>query len=97
VKPKGVSVLSIAASLPAVGGRVANPRIAYGAMAPTAIRAKAAERALEGKTLDEPGVAGAVAAAAEGTSPATDAIASAWYRREVVGVHLRRLLLGQAG
>jgi CO/xanthine dehydrogenase FAD-binding subunit len=97
VKPKGVSVLSIAASLPAVGGRVANPRIAYGAMAPTAIRAKAAERALEGKTLDEPGVAGAVAAAAEGTAPATDAIASAWYRREVVGVHLRRLLLGQAG
>jgi CO/xanthine dehydrogenase FAD-binding subunit len=96
VKPKGVSVLSIAASLPAVGGRVSNPRIAYGAMAPTAIRAKAAERALEGKTLDEPGVAGAVAAA-EGTSPATDAIASAWYRREVVGVHLRRLLLGQAG
>ena len=59
-----------------------------------AIRAKAAERALEGRTLDEAGVAAAVAAAAEGTSPATDAIASAWYRREVVGVHLRRLLLG---
>jgi CO/xanthine dehydrogenase FAD-binding subunit len=97
VKPKGVSVLSIAASLPAVGGRVSNPRIAYGAMAPTAIRAKAAERALEGRTLDEAGVVAAVAAAAEGTSPATDAIASAWYRREVVGVHLRRLLLGQAG
>jgi CO/xanthine dehydrogenase FAD-binding subunit len=95
VKPKGVSVLSIAASLPAVGGRVSNARIAYGAMAPTAIRAKAAERALEAKTLDESGVAAAVAAAAEGTSPATDAIASAWYRREVVGVHLRRLLLGQ--
>ena len=97
VKPKGVSVLSIAASLPAVGGRVSNPRIAYGAMAPTAIRAKAAERALDGRTLDESGVAAAVAAAAEGTSPATDAIASAWYRREVVGVHLRRLLLGQGG
>ena len=43
------------------------------------------------------GVAAAVAAAAEGASPATDAIASAWYRREVVGVHLRRLLLGQDG
>ena len=97
VKPKGVSVLSIAASLPAVGGRVSGARIAYGAMAPTAIRAKAVERALEGKTLDEAGVAAVVAVAAEGTSPATDAIASAWYRREVVGVHLRRLLLGQAG
>jgi xanthine dehydrogenase small subunit len=97
VKPKGVSVLSIAVSLSAVGGRVSGPRIAYGAMAPTAIRAKAAERALEGKTLDESGVAAATAAAAEGTSPANDAIASAWYRREVVGVHLRRLLLGQDG
>jgi xanthine dehydrogenase small subunit len=95
VKPKGVSVLSIAASLPAVGGRVSGARIAYGAMAPTAIRAKAAERSLEGRTLDESGVTAAVAAAAEGTSPATDAIASAWYRREVVGVHLRRLLLGR--
>ena len=97
VKPKGASVVSIAAHLPNMGGRVSNARIAYGAMAPTAIRAKAAERALEGRTLDEVGVAAAVAAAAEGTSPATDAIASAWYRREVVGVHLRRLLLGLEG
>jgi xanthine dehydrogenase small subunit len=88
-------VLSIAASVPAVGGRISGARIAYGAMSPTAIRAKAAERALEGRTLDEAGVAAAVVAAAEGTSPATDAIASAWYRREVVGVHLRRLLLGR--
>jgi CO/xanthine dehydrogenase FAD-binding subunit len=95
VKPKGASVLSIAAHVPAVGGRVSGARIAYGAMAPTAIRAKAAERALEGRTLDEAGVAAAVASAAEGTTPATDAIASAWYRREVAGVHLRRLLLGR--
>ena len=79
---------------PTWAGASSNARIAYGAMAATAIRAKAAERALEGRTLDEAGVAAAVAAAAEGTSPATDAIASAWYRREVVGVHLRRLLLG---
>ena len=97
VKPKGVSVLSIAASVLAVGGRVSGVRIAYGAMAPTAIRAKAAERALEGRTLDESGVAPAVAASAEGTITATDAIASAWYRRAVVGVHLRRHILGRDG
>ena len=35
-----------------------------------------------------------VAAASEGTSPIDDSLASAWYRREVVGVHLRRLLTG---
>jgi CO/xanthine dehydrogenase FAD-binding subunit len=63
-------------------------------MAPTPIRAKAVERALEGRSLDEAGIAAAVAAAAEGTNPPTDAIASAWYRREIVGVHLRRLLSG---
>lgn len=95
VKPKGASVISLAVHLPNVGGRVAGARIAYGAMAPTAIRAKSTERALEGRLLDEAGVGAAVAVAAEGTSPASDAIASAWYRREVVGVHLRRLLLGQ--
>ena len=94
VRPKGAAVLSIAAHLPGTGGRVSNARIAYGAMAPTAIRAKAAERALEGRVLDRQVVSQAVAVAAEGTSPATDAIASAWYRREVVGAHLRRLLLG---
>ena len=95
VKPKGASVIALAVHVPNVGGRVSSARIAYGAMAPTAIRAKAAERALEGRMLDAAGVVAAVAAAAEGTMLATDAIASSWYRREVVGVHLRRLLLGQ--
>jgi xanthine dehydrogenase small subunit len=95
VKPKGVSVLSIAAHLPVTGGRIAGARVAYGAMAPTPIRARAVERGLEGGSLDAAGIAPALAAAAEGTSPATDALASAWYRREVVAIHLRRLLLGE--
>ncbi len=97
VKPKGVSVLSIAAHLPMTGGRLANVRVAYGAMAPTPMRARAVERALEGRSLDAAGIAPALAAAAEGTSPATDALASAWYRREVLPVHLRRVLLGETG
>ncbi|MCC8984899.1 xanthine dehydrogenase family protein subunit M, partial [Bradyrhizobium sp. 10BB] len=37
----------------------------------------------------------AAAAAAEGAAPGDNALASAWYRREIVGVHLRRLLSGQ--
>jgi xanthine dehydrogenase small subunit len=97
VKPKGVAVLSIAAYLPLGGGRLSNVRVAYGAMAPTPIRARAVERALEGRSLDAAGIAPALAAAAEGTSPATDALASAWYRSEVMPVHLRRLLLGEIG
>ena len=94
VRPKGISVLSIAAYLPTSGGRIQGARIAYGAMAPTPIRAPAVERALEGRSLDQGGIAAALAVAAEDCAPADDAIASAWYRREVLPVHLRRLLLG---
>jgi CO/xanthine dehydrogenase FAD-binding subunit len=94
VHPKGISVLSIAAQLPLASGRVAGARIAYGAMNRTPVRAKAAERALEGHALDAAGIAPALAVAADGTSPVDDAIASAWWRREILPVHLRRLLLG---
>jgi xanthine dehydrogenase small subunit len=96
VHPKGISVLSISAQVPFASGRVTGARIAYGAMAPTPVRAKAAERALEGRALDAAGIAQALAVAADGASPADDAIASAWWRREILPVHLRRLLLGAA-
>jgi xanthine dehydrogenase small subunit len=94
VHPKGVAVLSISAQLPLASGRLAGVRIAYGAMGRTPVRAKAAERALEGRSLDAAGIAPAIAVAADGTSPIDDALASAWWRREILPVHLRRLLLG---
>jgi CO/xanthine dehydrogenase FAD-binding subunit len=93
IKPKGVSLMSMAAHLPLSGGRVAGARVAYGGMAPTPVRVPAVERALEGRALDPAGIAAAVAAATDGLDPPTDALASAWYRREVAPVHLRRLLL----
>lgn len=95
IRPKGGAVVTLAAHLPLSGGRLAGPRIALGSMAPTPIRARAAERALDGRPLDASAIAAAAAAAMEGTSPADNALASAWYRREVVGVHLSRLLSGQ--
>jgi xanthine dehydrogenase small subunit len=94
VRPKGLALITIAAHLPAAGGRVGGARVAYGAMAPTPIRVAAVERALEGRTLDETGIGPALAAAAEGTQATTDAIATDWYRREIAPIHLRRLLLG---
>jgi xanthine dehydrogenase small subunit len=97
VKPKGISILSIAAHLPMAGGRISNGRVAYGAMAPTPVRARGVERALEGKALDAAAIAAARLACAEGVKPATDAIASEWYRREVLPVHLGRLLSGERG
>ncbi|MBZ9746398.1 FAD binding domain-containing protein [Mesorhizobium sp. CO1-1-7] len=94
VKPKGVSVLSIAIVLEQAGDRtVSSARVALGCMADRPMRAKAAEKALLGRTLDPDGIAPALAAAAEGISPITDPIASAWYRAEVLPVHLGRLLL----
>lgn len=94
VKPKGVSVLSIASVLePAPDGTVSSARIALGCMADRPMRAKAAEKALIGRSLTKDGIAPALAAVNDGTSPATDPIASAWYRNEVLPVHLGRLLL----
>jgi CO/xanthine dehydrogenase FAD-binding subunit len=95
IKPKGGSVITLAAHLPMSSGRIVGARIALGSMAPTQIRARAAERALEGRSLDASTIGAAAAAAVEGTSPGDNTLASAWYRREIVGVHLRRLLSGQ--
>ncbi len=95
VKPKGLAVLTIAALLPTAGGRVSQARVAYGAMGPAPMRARGVERAIEGRSLDAGTIAAAKAAALEGARPTTDAIASDWYRREVLPVHLGRLLAGE--
>jgi CO/xanthine dehydrogenase FAD-binding subunit len=95
IKPKGGAVLTLAAHLPVNGGRINAARIALGSMAPVPVRAKAAERALDGRNLDAAAVSAAAGAVLEGTSPADNALASAWYRREIAGVHLRRLLSGE--
>ncbi|MBZ9816120.1 FAD binding domain-containing protein [Mesorhizobium sp. CA7] len=94
VKPKGVSVLSIAALLElASDGTVTSARIALGCMADRPMRALAAEKALLGCKLTPQEIAPALTAASEGIAPITDPIASAWYRAEVLPVHLGRLLL----
>lgn len=94
VKPKGISVLSIAALMQRTAdGTVTSARIALGCMADRPMRAKAAERALLGCKLTPEEIAPALAAAGEGISPITDPIASAWYRAEVLPVHLGRVLL----
>jgi CO/xanthine dehydrogenase FAD-binding subunit len=95
-KPHGASVLSIAAVLPLADRKVSHARIAYGAMAPTPMRAHAVEKAIAGKGLDVATIDAAVKVATEGCAPLTDPQASEWYRRAVLPVHLRRLLSGEA-
>ncbi len=92
VKPKGAAVLSIAAVVATMERRVSAARVALGAMAGTPVRAHRLEEALTGAALTPQEIERAVASAVADTSPSSDAIASAWYRKAVLPVHLRRLL-----
>ena len=94
-KPHGASVLSIAALLPVVAGKMSGARIAYGAMAATPMRARSVEAAIEGQPLDKTTIAATARVAADGCAPLTDPQASDWYRLNVLPVHLARLLAKQ--
>ena len=67
-------------------------RIALTAVAPTCVRARAAEKLLAGKHADEELLERVSAAAAESAAPIDDVRASAGYRRAMVPVIVRRTL-----
>jgi len=92
VKPNGAAVLSIAAVVSTTEGRVSAARVALGAMAGTPVRAHSLEEALKGAALTPHEIERIVASAVADTSPSSDAIASEWYRKAVLPVHLGRLL-----
>lgn len=93
VKPKGASVVTIAACIEEKDGTITRARIAYGCMADRPVRAPEVEAALAGKPRTADGIREALAVATDGMDPVTDAIASGWYRAQVLPVHLGRLLL----
>lgn len=97
VKPKGVSVMSIAVLAPQSGSRIQGARVAWGAMGAGPMRGAAVERILEGQSLDAGTIERAAQVAVEGLNPPTDPLATSWYRKEVAGVHLRRLLQSMGG
>ena len=87
-----ISAISIGLGALRDGGRLQAVRIAFGAVAPTAIRAARAEAALEGRPLDRVAIDAAVDAADAEIHPISDVRASDWYRREMVHNMLRRML-----
>jgi CO/xanthine dehydrogenase FAD-binding subunit len=89
------SIVTVAAVVAVDGGTVASARIALGGAGTRPVRATAAEAALVGRPLQREHVEAAGAAAAEAAEPFSDAYASAWYRRRVLPVHVRRALLGE--
>jgi xanthine dehydrogenase small subunit len=94
------SVVAVAAQVTLDNNGVCSAaRIALGAAAPRPVRAVNAEAALVGQRLDAASIAAAAEAAMNETDPATDALASAWYRRRMVGLYVRKALeqVAQAG
>jgi carbon-monoxide dehydrogenase medium subunit len=74
-------------------GRCADVRIALGGAAPTPIRAGGAERTLRGEALTDAVTRAAAEAAAHEADPLSDLMGSADYRREMIRVWVRRLLI----
>jgi len=95
------AVVTVAVHVAGDAGTVTDARIALGAVGPHPVRARRAERALVGTDLDADAIAAAAAAATDECEPFTDAIATDWYRRRMVGVivarTLERLADGTAG
>lgn len=87
-----ISAISIGIGGVRRGGRFAHARLAYGAVAPVPMRARKAEAALEGATLDASGIKSVASAARDEVRPIDDVRASAWYRRELVYNMTRRML-----
>ncbi len=89
------SIVTVAAVVPIVNGRVKDCRIALGAVVARPSRAPHVEQLLEGRELNAQSVMAAAEAAASDIEPVDDAVASAWYRARVTPVHIRRAILGE--
>lgn len=86
------AVVTVAARAAMDGNVVADARVALGAVGPHPLRSAGAEAALTGRALTPAVIAEAAAAAVEDAQPFSDAVASEWYRRRMVGVMVERAL-----
>ena len=87
-----ISTIALAVGGTLRDGRLESPRLALGAVAPTAIRVHEAERVLAEGRLDPTRIDRVVEAADAAIHPISDVRASDWYRRELVHNLLRRIL-----
>jgi carbon-monoxide dehydrogenase medium subunit len=95
-----IAVVGVASQLTLADGVCAKARIALAAVAPTPIRATAAEEALEGRPLTPAQIDRAAELAVGAARPITDQRGSADFRRHLVGALTRRTLnaaLARAG
>jgi carbon-monoxide dehydrogenase medium subunit len=91
-KQMDIAVVGVAVLLTLQGDRIQRARLALGAVAPTPVRAHAAEAALEGQPASESVFAKAAQAAAAEARPISDQRGSAEFRRHLVRVTTERCL-----
>jgi carbon-monoxide dehydrogenase medium subunit len=96
-KQMDIAVVGVAAVLTVAGERIQRARVALGAVAPTPVRARNAEAALEGQEASDEVFARAAEAAAAECSPISDVRGSAEFRRHIVRVMTERMLREAAG
>ena len=87
-----ISTISIGVAGNLKDGVLSNVRVAFGAVAPTPLRATATESALEGRHLDAATIEAAAVAARDEVNPIDDVRATAWYRKEMIHNITKRIL-----
>jgi len=87
-----IAVVGVAAQIALTDGVCRKVRIALAAVAPTPVRATAAEQALEGQPLTPQAITRAADLAVEAARPISDQRGSAEFRRHLVRVLTRRSL-----
>jgi len=86
------TIITVAVHVTMDGDSVSEARIALNGAAQTPMRAIEAENVLNGRALEPDAIAQAAAIAAEECDPFSDAVATDWYRRKMVGVYVTRAL-----
>ncbi|HKW91975.1 MAG TPA: xanthine dehydrogenase family protein subunit M [Methylomirabilota bacterium] len=87
-----IAVVGVASQLTLAGGRCTKARISLASVAPTPVRALAAERALEGQAVTPQLIEQAAALAIEAATPISDQRGSVEFRKHLVRVLTRRTL-----
>ncbi|MCP4681126.1 MAG: xanthine dehydrogenase family protein subunit M [Desulfobacterales bacterium] len=87
-----LALVGVAVVLTMDGDTCKDIKITLGAVAPTPIRAKKAEKALKGKKIDEGLIEKAGKIASDEASPIDDVRSSAFYRTEIVKVYTKRAI-----
>jgi carbon-monoxide dehydrogenase medium subunit len=88
-----IAVVGVASQLTMANGTCARARIVLASVAPTPVRATAAERALEGQAITPALIERAATLAVEAANPINDQRGSVEFRKHLVRVLTRRTLI----